>query len=179
VASHVRTWLGVPVFSPRIRFGKVIRNARMWVDEPLFPGYFFAQFESEPLLTAALATYAIPAVVKLSDRYAVMPDELISQLRQLTRATADGSLGSLLVSGGRWRVTSNTGDARQAVILQILPGRERVERLLKFLQADVTEPLGEDKVFSPGAEGLHWLELVARVKVLSGRRSAGCEVLRR
>jgi transcriptional antiterminator RfaH len=178
MASHLRVWFGVPVFCPRIRFGKIIRKVRMWVTEPLFPGYFFAQFDSERILAAALAVCEVPDVVKSGDRYAKMPEELISELRQLTRATEDGSLGAALVSGERWRVTNKTGNAMQAVILQILPGRERIELLLKVLQQDVSAPFSADDSISsdPGQRNL--LELTARVKVLSARRNPGCEALR-
>ena len=102
--------------------------------EPLFPGYFFAKFDSEQVVAEALAAYGVSDVLKLGARYAVVSDEIISELKQQTRATEIGSQASALVPGERWRVVDNMVNGLEVVIVEILPARERIELLREFLQ---------------------------------------------
>jgi transcriptional antiterminator RfaH len=168
--SLQRVLFGVPVFCPRIRFKRISGNTKMWVTEPLFPGYFFAKFDSASALAGALPAYGVFDVVKLGERYAVITDEAIRELKYQTRATETGSLGLALVPGERWRVLDNTGNGLEVVILQILSGRERVERLLEVLQRETVERLSDDESLLSITGGLNLLELVARVGLQSPRR---------
>jgi transcriptional antiterminator RfaH len=169
-ASHLRVLLGVAVFCPRIRFKQISRNTETWVTEPLFPGYFFAKFDSEQVVAEALAAYGVSDVLKLGARYAVVSDEIISELKQQTRATEIGSLASALVPGERWRVVDNIVNGLEVVILQILPARERIELLREFLQRGGRARLSDDSLCPSIPSGSSLLEFAARVEVHSARR---------
>ncbi len=169
-ASHLRVLLGVAVFCPRIRFKQISRNTETWVTEPLFPGYFFAKFDSERVVAEALAAYGLSDVLKLGARYAVVSEEIISELKQQTRATEIGSLASALVPGERWRVVDNIVNGLEVVILQILPARERIELLREFLQRGGRARLSDDSLCPSISSGSSLLEFAARVEVRSARR---------
>jgi transcriptional antiterminator RfaH len=169
-ASHVRVLLGVAVFCPRIRFKQISRNTEIWVTEPLFPGYFFAKLESERTVAEALAAYGVSDVLKLGARYAVVSDEIISDLKQQTRSTAIGPQASALVPGERWRVVDNMVNGLEVVIVQILPARERIELLREFLQRGGGPRLSDDSLCPSIPSGSSLLEFAARVEVHSARR---------
>jgi transcriptional antiterminator RfaH len=169
-ASHLCVLLGVAVFCPRIRFKQIGRNAEKWVTEPLFPGYFFARFDSERVVAEALAAYGVLDVLKSGARYAVVSEEIIRELKQQTRATEIGSLASALVPGGRWRVVDNIVNGLEVVILQILPARERIELLLEFFEREASARFSDDSLCPSIASGLSLLEFSARIEVHSARR---------
>jgi transcriptional antiterminator RfaH len=169
-ASHLRVLLGVAVFCPRIRFKRISRNTEPWVSEPLFPGYFFAKFDSERVVAEALTAYGVSDVLQLDARYAVVSDEIISELKQQTRSTEIGSLASALVPGERWRVVDDIANGLEVVILQILPARERIELLLEFLQREARARLSDDILCPSIASGLSLLEFAARIEVHFARR---------
>lgn len=169
-ALHLRLLLGVAVFCPRIRFKQINRNAERWVTEPLFPGYFFAKFDSERVVAEALTAYGVSDVLQLDSRYAVVPDEIINELKQQTRSTEIGSLASALVPGERWRVVDDIANGLEVVILQILPARERIELLLEFLQREARARLSDDTLCPSIASGLSLLEFAARIEVHFARR---------
>jgi transcriptional antiterminator RfaH len=169
-ASHLRALLGVAVFCPRIRFKQISRNTEIWVTEPLFPGYFFAKFDSERVVAEALAAYGVSDVLKLDAGYAVVSDEIISELKQQTRATEIGSQVSALVPGERWRVVDNMIDGLEVVIVEILPARERIELLREFLQRGDRGQYGDDSSWPSISRGSSLLEFAARVEVHSARR---------
>ena len=168
-ALHVRVLLGMAVFCPRIRFKQINRNAERWVTEPLFPGYFFAKFDSERAVADALAAYGVSDVLRLGARYAVVSDEIISELKEQTRSNEIGSLASALVPGERWRVADNMVKGLEVVILQILPARERIELLRGFLQRETRARLCNDSLRSSVPSGFSLLEFAARIEVHSGR----------
>lgn len=169
-ASHLRVLLGVAVFCPRIRFKQNTRNTEIWVTEPLFPGYFFAKFDSERVIAEALASYGVSDVLKLDARYAVVSDEVISELKQQTRGTEIGSQASALVPGERWRVVDNMINGLEVVIVEILPARERIELLREFLQRGGRAQYGDDSLWPSISSGSSLLEFAARVEVHSARR---------
>ena len=168
-ASHLRVLLGVAVFCPRVRFKQTGRNAEMWVVEPLFPGYFFAKFDSERMVPEALTAYGVSDVLKLGTQYAVVSDEIISELKEQTRSNEIGSLASALVPGERWRVVDNMVKGLEVVILQILPARERIELLREFLERETRARLGGDSLRPSVPSGFSLLEFAARIEVHSGR----------
>jgi transcriptional antiterminator RfaH len=167
-ALHLRVLLGVAVFCPRIRFKQINRNAERWVTEPLFPGYFFAKFDSERAVADALAAYGASDVLKLGARYDAVSAEIISELKQQTRATEIGSLALALVPGGRWRVVASIVNGLEVVILRILPARERIALLLEFLRREASARLSDDSLCPSIASG--WLlGFSARIQVHSAR----------
>jgi transcriptional antiterminator RfaH len=169
-ASHLSVLLGVAVFCPRIRFKQIIRNTEIWVTEPLFPGYFFAKFDSERVVAEALTAYGVTDVLKLGDRYAVVSDEIIMDLKQQTRGTETGSQASALVPGERWRVVHNMVNGLEVVIVEVLPARERIELLREFLQRGGRTQYGDDSVWPSISSGSSLLEFAARVEVHAARR---------
>jgi transcriptional antiterminator RfaH len=168
-ASHLRAASGVEAFCPRIRFAQVNRKKRIWVNEPLFPGYFFAKLDHRMLAQ----TSGIYDLVKLGDRYAVASDELIEKLKEQARATELGDSRSALVAGEPWRGLDDMVSAPEITILQILAGRERIKQLLNFFQQPADAQLSDDSLSSSIVSGSELLRFCARVRVRPARYRAG------
>jgi transcriptional antiterminator RfaH len=168
-AAQLRWSLGAEVFCPRIRFRQVTQKTRLWVSEPLFPGYFFARLDPRWLEQ----TNRFSDVLVLGDRYAVAPNELIEKLKYHTRATETGDLRSVLIPGERWRGLDDFVDGPDIIILEILPGRERIARLLEFLQQPAGEQLSDDNLFLAAASGFALLKFATRVRIGPSRRRLG------
>jgi len=141
----------------------------MWVSEPLFPGYFFAKLDPRMLAQ----TCGVYDVVKLGDQCAVASDELIKKLKDQARATETGDPRSAFAAGEQWKGLDDIGDAPEIIILQILAGSERIERLLNFFQQPATAQLGDDNLFPSIAGGFELLKFAARIRVLPPRRRVG------
>jgi transcriptional antiterminator RfaH len=167
-ASHLRVSSGVAVFCPRIRFRQVSQKTEIWVSEPLFPGYFFAKLNPR-VLAQAKGTYGVFDVMKSGDRYAVLSDEVIRKIKHQTKATETGDPGSALIPGERWRIQDSSADDLDIIILQILPARERIKLLLKFLQEQAAAQLSVENLFPSIAGGSELLKFAARVRVQPAR----------
>ena len=168
-ASHLRTLFGVEVFCPRIRFRQVSRKSRIWVSEPLFPGYFFAKLDPRGLAR----TNGVSGVVKLGDRYAVLTEAVIRKLKYETRATETGDMRSAFEPGERWSGLDEIVDSPDIIILEILSGRERITLLLEFFQQQAGGQLTHDNLFPSTVSGFELLRFAARVGVRPPRRRAG------
>jgi Transcription termination factor nusG len=167
-ASRVRASSGIEVFCPRIRFAQVNRR-RVWVNEPLFPGCFFAKLDPRMLAQ----TSEVYDVVKSGDQYAVAPDGLIEKLKDQARVTEIGDPRSAFVAGEHWRGLDDIGDAPEVTILQILAGRERIEQLLNLFQQQATAQLSDDNLSPSMVSGSELLRFCARVRVRPARYRAG------
>jgi transcriptional antiterminator RfaH len=131
-AAHVRVLGDVTVFCPRIHFRRATRRGVVCVDEALFPGYFFARFALSELLLRVRAAYGVSSIVRFGDGYPVLPDCVVEQLREaIWNATAE--LLPILNPGANVKVISGVLAGLDAVIVQVLPAKERVKVLLEFL----------------------------------------------
>src|SRR5215471_12809856 len=80
-AAQLRKDLGLDVFLPRIRFRRVTRSGPAWVTEALFLGYLFTRFDLALSVRRVQAVRGVRGVVRFGDRWPVIPDSVISELR--------------------------------------------------------------------------------------------------
>src|SRR3990167_4789456 len=82
IASHLlRTNLGLEVFSPRIRFKRARATGIAWVNEALFPGYLFAQFNYLKRYRQIASIRGIMMIVAFGGRPTTVSDTMIADLR--------------------------------------------------------------------------------------------------
>lgn len=140
--AHLRTYPGVEVFSPRIRFQRVTRQGKMWVTEALFPNYLFARFDPVDSQVRIRSAPGVSGIVNFGGKNARVPEETVEQLR--TEFT-----GELRVMETEPQVGETVTLAQapfvglHAVIVQVLPSKQRVQVLLDFLgrMAEIEVPV--------------------------------------
>jgi len=100
-AAHLRKMDGIEVFLPRVRFKRATRQGTAWVTEALFPGYLFARFDWQKSLRQAQCARGVRSVVHFGERWPVIPNETIGELRQIFASTAPHTIQENFSAGDR------------------------------------------------------------------------------
>jgi transcriptional antiterminator RfaH len=82
-AAYLRQHLEVEAFCPRVRFRKRTIRGPVWFVESMFPGYLFARFDHATFYRRVRQGRGIQGFVRFGDRFGLLPDELIDQLKAL------------------------------------------------------------------------------------------------
>lgn len=153
-ADRLRARYGIEVYGPRIRYRKVTRRGTVWFVEALFPGYLFARFDAAADLRRIQYASGVTGVVRFGGRPAVVPDETIAGLRA---AMSDGETRVFVEPfrpGDRAEVVEGPFRGLEAVIVQVLPARERVRVLLEFLGRETTAEIAYTQLAKPSGHPL-------------------------
>ena len=132
-AAHLRILGGVTVFCPRIRFKRVTRQGSVWVTEAMFPGYLFAHFELVEMHRQVRYAHGVSGIVRFADRYPAIEEGALEQLRAHTGDSEVKELSYKLSQGDDVRIVEGAFAGLEAVVLQVLPAKERVKILMDFL----------------------------------------------
>jgi transcriptional antiterminator RfaH len=132
-AAHLRILEGVTVFCPRIRFKRVTRQGSVWVTEAMFPGYLFAHFELLEMHRQVRYAHGVSGIVRFADRYPTIDEGALEQLRTDTGDSEVKELSYKLSHGDDVRIVEGAFAGLEAVVVQVLPAKERVKILLDFL----------------------------------------------
>jgi len=149
-AGHLRQIPDVEVFLPRIRFRRKTRRGAVWFTEALFPGYLFARFEWQRDLRRIHHAPGVRGVIHFGDRWPTISDATMADLRhrfgveELHVIPATPQIGDAVgIAGGIFH-------GLQAMVTQVMPGRERVQVLLEFLGRQTMVELPLDQVVAEG-----------------------------
>ena len=116
------------------------------VTEAMFPGYFFARFSLGEMLPQVRSAHGVSSIVRFGDWYPVIDDDVIEQLRDKTGGDAVAELLPGFAPGDWVRLTEGPLSGLEAVITQVLPGKERVRVLLEFLGRETVTEARTDQV---------------------------------
>ena len=143
-AQHLRRQMNIEVFLPRIRFRRPSRRGPVWVTEALFPNYLFARLDWKTALHQVHYAPGVRGIIHFGDRWPTIPDETVEELRRAFGADQVHIMDSSLNPGDQVQIAGGIFHGLQAVITQLMPGRERVRLLLDFLgrQATVEAHIG-------------------------------------
>jgi transcriptional antiterminator RfaH len=137
-AAHIRREMALEVFLPRIRFQRSTRTGKVWVTEALFPGYLFARFDLRDALRRVQACRGVRGVVHFGDRWPTIPSEAIGELQARLGEETLRVVTPDFQPGDRVRITGGAFHGLEALVSQVLSGRERVAVLLEFLGRQTT-----------------------------------------
>jgi transcriptional antiterminator RfaH len=118
------------------------------VTEAMFPGYFFARFCLGEMLPQVRSAHGVSSIVRFGDWYPVIDDNVIEQLRDKTGDDAIAELIPDFAPGDSVRLTEGPLAGLEAVITQVLPGKERVRLLLEFLGRETVTEARTNQVIS-------------------------------
>jgi transcriptional antiterminator RfaH len=137
-AEHLRRFEDVEVFLPRIRFKRTTRRGSEWVTEALFPSYLFARFDWHTALRKVHHAPGVSRVVHFGYHWPTVPAEVIDELRRHLGEEQVHVLDPSPDPGETVRIAGGAFHGLEAVVTQIMPGRERVRVLLDFLGRQTT-----------------------------------------
>jgi transcriptional antiterminator RfaH len=132
-AAHVRMLGGVTVFCPRIRFKRVTRQGLVWVTEAMFPGYLFAYFDLGEKHRQVRYAHCVSGIVQFGNRYPIIEEGALAFLRDQTGVAEVKELTYELSRGDQVKIVGGIFAGLDAVVTQILSGKERVKVLMDFL----------------------------------------------
>jgi transcriptional antiterminator RfaH len=132
-AAHLRILEGVTVFCPRIRFKRVTRQGSVWVTEAMFPGYLFARFELLEMHRQIRYAHGVSGIVRFADRYPTIDEAALEQLQTHAGHSEVKELSYQLSQGDGVRIVEGAFAGLEAVVVRVLPAKERVRILMDFL----------------------------------------------
>ena len=151
-AAHLKDDPEIEIYLPRIRFKRATRRGPVWFTEALFPNYLFARFDLAACVRRVSAARGVRGVVHFGDRWPVVPEAVIEELRATLGADQVHVVGDELRPGESVRIAGGAFHGLQAVVTRVMPSRERVAVLLEFLGQQTTVELAGEALIREGDE---------------------------
>src|SRR5438309_5787062 len=153
-ACALRKQHGIVCFAPRRRMRKLTRRGPVWFAEAMFPGYFFAQFDS---VTGRRRVGHAPGVrgrVRFGDRLATIDSTIIDALRQRMEADELVTLDPEIKVGQEVQIAHGPLQGLEVLVTQLLPPSERVRVLLEFLGRSLQMEVSKETLIQPRASAV-------------------------
>ncbi|MEO7678860.1 MAG: transcriptional activator RfaH, partial [Verrucomicrobiota bacterium] len=132
-AANLSSMLGLEVFHPRLRMERATRRGVVRVIEPLFPCYIFLRCDLESRLTDIRFISGVSSMVHFGLRIPLVPAEVIEELRECFPAEEPLSVNECLLPGTEVTIASGAFLGSRAIVLQVMPAKQRVQVLLDIL----------------------------------------------
>ena len=132
-AGHLRQIENVEVFNPRIRYTRPTRVGPATVTESMFPNYLFARFDWQTLLNRVHYAPGVSGIVHFGSKWPTVPDEAIEEIRRVLGTGGVHVISNDLAPGDAVSVSGGVFHGLNAIITQVMPGKERVLVLMDFL----------------------------------------------
>jgi transcriptional antiterminator RfaH len=148
-AEHLRRMDGVEVFNPRIRFTRSTRLGPADVTESMFPNYVFARFDWHASLNRVHYAPGVAGVVHFGSKWPIVPDKAIEEIRALLGDSGIHVISNEVSVGDQVTVSGTVFHGLQAIVTQVMPGKQRVLVLMDFLGRQTTVQVGMDSIVRP------------------------------
>jgi transcription elongation factor/antiterminator RfaH len=132
-AKMLRCDAGIEVFCPFIRFKRARRSGTMWVTEGMFPGYLFGLFPFADRYRHVLSISGVSTIVRFGGKPAVVPEEIIRELRAHVTDAETIVIEQSLEPGTEVQIVGGAFAGLKAIVSRVLPARMRVAVLLEVL----------------------------------------------
>ena len=137
-SANLKRLSGVEVFCPRLRSRKLTRRGPVWMTESLFPNYLFARFQFHMQLDLVKYTPGVSHVIHFADRYPTVSDAVIQELRQAFGNDEVQIAEECPSEGDNVIIADHAFFGMEAVVLRVMPARERVQVLIDMLGRTTT-----------------------------------------
>ena len=132
-AASLTRNLGLEVFHPRLRMERPTRRGVVRVIEPLFPCYIFVRCVIGDRLNDIRYVTGISSLVHFGLRIPIVPDSVVEELKQCFEDEEPMDVQDRLFPGAEVTVAEGAFLGSHAIILRVLPAKQRVQVLLDFL----------------------------------------------
>jgi transcriptional antiterminator RfaH len=123
----------VQVFSPRVRFRKRTNRGAVWFVESMFPGYLFARFEYAASHRIVRQGRGVSGFVQFGDRFGLLPDELIAELKVRVGESELLEINQQLVPGQNVQISQGPFQGLEALVTRLIVAKDRVEILIEWM----------------------------------------------
>jgi len=141
-ANCLRLMEGVEVFCPRVRFRQPRSYGKVWITEPMFPGYLFARFNWKESLCKVQYGPGVQTVVHFGAGWPTVPDEVIASLRATLGHDEVRVIPDAVAPGDQVEILGGVFEGLSAVVTQVMSGGKRVAVLMNFLGRQTTVQMG-------------------------------------
>lgn len=139
-AANLKQISGIEVFNPRLRCRKSTRRGLVMFVESLFPNYLFARVAPEALEDVKFAA-GVSYIVHFGNRYPVIPENVMQELKDNFSQCESQLFLEVPDEGEQVTITDQALYGLQAVVLRVMPAKERVQVLLEMLGRTATVEL--------------------------------------
>lgn len=133
LAAHHLRREGFEAFCPRLRHQKKTTRGRVWFVEAMFPGYIFCRFSVRDSLRHVVATAFVSQALTFMHDAGSVPDAVVEDLKKEFDDKEIITIESTVQLGDSVDIVDGPMSGSQAVVTQVLPGKERVRVLLEFI----------------------------------------------
>ncbi|MBA4148438.1 MAG: transcriptional activator RfaH [Verrucomicrobia bacterium] len=140
-AANLRRLSDLEVFCPRLRSHKLTRRGPVWMTESLFPNYLFVRFDFHTQLDLVKYTSGVSHMIHFADRYPTVSDAVIDELRQAFGNEDVQVAPEAPSEGDRVIIADRAFFGMEAIVLRVMPARERVQVLIDMLGRATTVEL--------------------------------------
>ena len=123
---------GLEVFNPRLRVERSTRRGLVRTVEPLFPCYIFVRCSAVSLNEIRYVS-GISSLVHFGDRVPTVPDVVVEELKECFESGEPLPVEDRLFPGAEVLVSEGAFEGLQAIVLRMMPARQRVQVLLDIL----------------------------------------------
>jgi transcriptional antiterminator RfaH len=143
--QHLELLGDVEVFNPRIRYTRRTRRGTYKVTESMFPNYLFARFDWRTAMNKVGYATGVSCIVHFGERYPLIPDQAIADLKEFLGEEEVRVIDNAPQPGETIELIGRAFTGLEAVVTQVLPGKDRVLVLMDFLgrQTQVEVPVTE------------------------------------
>ena len=131
-AGNLQYLLGLEVFNPRLKIERVTRRGLVRRIEPLFPCYIFVRASGEAMNEIRYVA-GVSTLVHFGQQIPTVPNLVIDELKQCFQAEEFFPVKDRIDPGAEVSVADGAFRGFQAIVLQALPAKQRVQILLDIL----------------------------------------------
>ena len=148
-AAHLRLMDGVEVFAPRLRFQKAGLQGARWCEEAMFPGYLFARFPFAERHREVRYAAGVSCILQFGNHYARIEDSVVEGLKAHTGLKEVAVIQSDVEEGSPVKIVEGALRGLEAVVTQVLSGRERIRVLVNFFGREISAEVSRPAVLPP------------------------------
>jgi len=149
-AEHLRRMVDVEVFNPRVHYTRTTRLGPMGVTESMFPNYLFARFNWQTGLAKVHYAPGVSGIVHFGDKWPTVPERAIEEIRDQLETDGICELEDAIEAGETVEIAGRAFLGLQAVVTQVMPGKQRVMVLMDFLGRQAMVEVGVGSIIRRG-----------------------------
>ena len=135
IAARSLQNLGVEIFSPQLKENRITRRKRRVVVGPLFPGYFFANFDLSRHYRAVHYAHGVSGVVTFGSSPATIDEGTIYSIKSRFEGDCVVVRPSSFKPGQTVRIQGGAFEGLEAVFEREMTAQQRVVLLLNTLSS--------------------------------------------